>query len=82
MLGRGQDYTEREIPIQTVRVPEDVVTIAREQIVYLFTPTPLGCGVMMPGGRVVPVGPGETIPGGILHNIDSFCASVLEGGGV
>ncbi len=81
LLGRGHDYTEQEISVRSVRIPEEIVTIAREQVVYLFAPTPLGCGVMMPGGRVVPVGPGQEIPGGILHNIDSFCASI-EGGGV
>lgn len=81
LLGRGQDYTESAISVQPIRIPEEVVTIAAEQIVYLFAPVPLGSGIVMPDGRVLPVGPGQEIPGGVLHNVDSFCASIVEGGG-
>lgn len=76
LFGRGQDYTEREISVQKIQLPGDIVTIAREQTVYLFAPTPLGCGLMMPNGVSVPIGPGQDVPGGILHNVDSFCTSV------
>ena len=78
ILGRGQIYSDKMISVRPTVLPEDLITIKQEQIIYLFSPAPLGCGTAIQGlNSVLPCSPGQNIPGGILHNTKSFCSQLL-----
>lgn len=78
-LGRGMFYTDKVIDVQKVKLPEDEITIKREQVVYLFAPVPVGCGLSLSSREgSLPCAPGQEIPGGILHNTESFCTQLKK----
>lgn len=79
LLGRGQSYSDKIIPVKRVVLPEDVVTIKKEHVIYLFAPVPIGCGIALQGREgILPCGPKQDMPGGILHNTKSFCAQLCD----